>query len=348
MNPIVEMNPVPKAIHKILGKVELSVENSREVDSYFIIQWDNNTGPITIQNRASIIDEFNGEIGSFDDRSTMNFFFDRTRERSGIDIIKNDQATFLIDILKKYGNDSSTFGSCEGSPRLQSLSFRSSGVKKKRASRGKKGKKEWLKQVKATGKALMECDMDEEDSLDEFEDVPHYGLIKDDGSTSEKSSDGVASPACSGKKTKHRSAPSPRSVEVSMLRSDDDGDDVTEESSDSDSSQDSDDMEVSVEERSSEPPSPQSCTEEEKYARWEKGIVDRVRADEETPSENRDWNELEVVTSVYSSEDAKEYYLVYNTNNNSTCLVETHEIPDSYRYKLCEFKEMVTRRKRNV
>uniref|UniRef100_A0A0K0FD74 ChSh domain-containing protein n=1 Tax=Strongyloides venezuelensis TaxID=75913 RepID=A0A0K0FD74_STRVS len=343
MNPILEMNPIPNTIHKILGKVELSVENDKEVDSYFIIQWDNDAGPVTIQNRGSIIDEFNSEIGSFDDRTTMNFFFDRTRERSGINVINKNQATFLLDVLKKYGDGSSTIDSCDESPALQYLSIHSPGGKKKRVKKEKKSEKEWLQQGKSTKKVLMGSDMDEED---DFKDVPHYGLFKDDRSSSDKSSDGVPSPARNGKNSKQKSAPSPRSVEVLMLRGDDN--DITEESSDSDSSEGSNAMEISVEERDSEPPSPQSCTEEEKYARWEKGIVDRVRAVEETPSENRDWTELEIITSVYSSEDTKEYYLVYNTTTYSTCLVEKHEIPDSFRYKLREFKDMITRKKENV
>uniref|UniRef100_A0A0K0ELT1 Chromo domain-containing protein n=1 Tax=Strongyloides stercoralis TaxID=6248 RepID=A0A0K0ELT1_STRER len=87
---------------KIVGKIELIKDNDGKLNTYYLVQWSNNESePITIQTRSSLID-YEDKIAQFEAKSTVNHFSYKNNTNLLHNEISNIEARKLIDILKKY------------------------------------------------------------------------------------------------------------------------------------------------------------------------------------------------------------------------------------------------------
>ncbi|CEF62386.1 Hypothetical protein SRAE_1000065900 [Strongyloides ratti] len=89
-------------LHKILGKIELLDDDKDTHNIYYLVQWNNCDGPITVQN-INLLSEYIKKYAEFESKSTLNHFCDKTM----FNTLSNEQVEFLISHLMKYCNDTS-------------------------------------------------------------------------------------------------------------------------------------------------------------------------------------------------------------------------------------------------
>uniref|UniRef100_A0A0K0E148 Uncharacterized protein n=1 Tax=Strongyloides stercoralis TaxID=6248 RepID=A0A0K0E148_STRER len=93
------MDKSKDVLYKICGKIQLVKQPDNSLDSFYIIQWDSNTGPFSLRSFNSL-SNYVDEIAEYEAKSTRENFINRVQ--GNLNEISNDQANFIINVVSQY------------------------------------------------------------------------------------------------------------------------------------------------------------------------------------------------------------------------------------------------------
>ncbi|CEF61808.1 Hypothetical protein SRAE_1000008400 [Strongyloides ratti] len=95
------MNGENSILKKICGKIQLVNEINNSLDSFYIVQWGDNTGSITLQSFNSLSNYIN-DVVIFEGKLACQYFSNRHQDNSNQ--MSNDQAAFIMNKVSQYKN----------------------------------------------------------------------------------------------------------------------------------------------------------------------------------------------------------------------------------------------------
>uniref|UniRef100_A0A0K0F2Y8 DUF4373 domain-containing protein n=1 Tax=Strongyloides venezuelensis TaxID=75913 RepID=A0A0K0F2Y8_STRVS len=90
-----------RVLYMVLGKIELTRKESDLLDTFYICQWDDRFGQVTVQSFESL-SGYLKDIGTFEGKSTFNQLIGGKNDQPNDSRISNEQINFLKSALKQY------------------------------------------------------------------------------------------------------------------------------------------------------------------------------------------------------------------------------------------------------
>uniref|UniRef100_A0A0N5C850 LisH domain-containing protein n=1 Tax=Strongyloides papillosus TaxID=174720 RepID=A0A0N5C850_STREA len=302
------MNSVGRVLYKILGKLELNQDDDEEIVTYYIIQWNNEHGPISVQTCKSIIDS-SDEIAKFEARSVIDRY--RNNSKSSSDFISSDEASKIIDILKQYDNRKVDFASSSNELRKSSSKSNNTPMDMVKGSSVRTRSSTRLSNSKR-----YNCNEATSGSR-----VNKHGSNNNDMELMEKAKKRTSITVDSDKK-KRESVKALNISHNNILSQESVG--LTSKYGKSvDKNRDSNSLDPSV--------------VTDGYKNWENKWMNLINKDETKSRGKHNWETLELI-SDYTSESVH-YFIGYDTETNLMSLIKDQDVPVSQKNKIDTLRE---------
>uniref|UniRef100_A0A0N5B4P6 DUF4373 domain-containing protein n=1 Tax=Strongyloides papillosus TaxID=174720 RepID=A0A0N5B4P6_STREA len=355
-------------LHKVLGKIELTRKDSNLLDTFYICQWGNRSGHITIQSFESLSDYIR-EVAKYEGNSTSNRFVDKKTVAPVDGRMSNEQISFLLSAIKQYENTSGTSDEGGSSYKGNAKSGHNSTERVPTHGMGV-GDVSALDddEKKSSGTASTQSTSSEDSKssspslLDDSSSDRGIDKGVDDGSVpQDEMQQEEEMPSCMEisdvLKDDFGSEPycKPHGEEEKVKENGEKGDGSTpsvESDDDSDMSQTVTDSEDSITDTEGftekYPNSPQSwsgdfapvvdsCYSDEGYKKWRGKWMNIMKDDMDKCQDEPDWSNLEIISEMEVENTFQ--FVCYDTKTHLMSMVEYDQVPASQRYKIRELKK---------
>uniref|UniRef100_A0A0K0FXT6 Chromo domain-containing protein n=1 Tax=Strongyloides venezuelensis TaxID=75913 RepID=A0A0K0FXT6_STRVS len=297
------MNSVDRVLYKIVGKLELSQDDDNEIGTYYIVQWNDEHGPVSVQTSKSINDS-SDEIAKFEARSVIDRY--RNSSKSCSDVISSDEASRIIDILKQYdGRQVDYVGSSNELRKKTSKSNNTPMVMVNGSSVRTRSS------TRLSNSSRYNCNEAASGSR-----VCKRGGNNNDVELMEKAKKRTPSKIDSDRKKRE----SRKTLDISHdnMLSYEDGSVTNKNGNSANRNRNSNNPNVSV--------------VTNRYENWENKLLNLANVDETKSRGKRNWETLELISDITS--ESVHYFVGYDTETNLMSLIKDQDVPDSQKNKI--------------